>query len=281
MPLPDNEIIAGLLDGLEIRSAGFIVTVYGDIVVPRGGVLWTGTLIETCAQIGINESLVRTAVSRLVAANRLKGERAGRRSYYRLDASARQEFDQAAALLFAPDIPARGWQILHAPDLTPEAAGALRLGHMGGSVWLRPDRGRAPPEGAVCFRAADPQRLDQVAQYWDLSDLDLRYRDMLARFGDLARTAPGGGLTDLTALVARLLLVHVYRGVMLRDPRLPQDALPPDWKGHAARALFRGLYTALTPQAERHIGAHFEGVGGRLPARTSQTDERLAGFRQS
>lgn len=281
MSAAERDIIAGLLDGLDLRSAGFIVTVYGDVVVPRGGVLWTGTLIAICAEVGINESLVRTAVSRLVAAHRLTGERAGRRSYYRLDASARQEFDQAAALLYAEDRPAQGWQILHAPEMTPEAARALRLGHMGGPVWLRPDRGRAPPEGAICFPAGDPQALGEVAQFWDLSELDLRYGDMLARFGDLARIAPGGGLSDLTALVARLLLVHVYRGVMLRDPRLPQEALPPDWRGHAARDLFRGLYAALTPQADRHVGAHFEGVDGLLPTGTPQTAARLAGFLQS
>ncbi|WP_299908251.1 PaaX family transcriptional regulator C-terminal domain-containing protein [uncultured Paracoccus sp.] len=277
MSSADRDIIAGLLDGLDIRSAGFIVTVYGDVVVPRGGVLWTGTLIAICGEVGINESLVRTAVSRLVAAHRLTGERAGRRSYYRLDASARQEFDAAAALLYAEDKPARGWQILHAPAMTPEAARGLRLGHMGGPVWIRPDRGRPAPEGATCFPAADPPVLGEVAQFWDLSDLDLRYRDLLARFGDLAGIAPDGGLADLTALVARLLLVHVYRGVMLRDPRLPQGALPPGWKGQEARALFRGLYAALTPQAERYVAAHFEGVGGLLPARTQQTEARLAG----
>ena len=66
--------------------------------VPRGGVLWTGTLIELCGSAGINESLVRTAVSRLVAAERLAGERIGRRSYYRLAEAARAEFQQAADL---------------------------------------------------------------------------------------------------------------------------------------------------------------------------------------
>lgn len=67
-----DEAIARLLAGVELRSAPFIVTIYGDVVVPRGGVLWTGTLIDICARVGINESLVRTAVSRLVAAGSLR-----------------------------------------------------------------------------------------------------------------------------------------------------------------------------------------------------------------
>ena len=66
---------------VAFAMGAFIVTVYGDVVVPRGGVLWTGTLIEVCERVGISESLVRTAVSRLVAAHRLRGERLGRHSY--------------------------------------------------------------------------------------------------------------------------------------------------------------------------------------------------------
>ncbi len=274
----DDNVIAGILAGLELRSASFIVTIYGDVVVPRGGVLWTGTLIELCSRVGISESLVRTAVSRLVTANRLTGERAGRRSYYRLDASARQEFDRAAALLYARDAPAQGWQILHAPGLTEDRARHLRLGHLGGQVFIRPDRGEPPPADAVLFRAADPllpadALPADIAGYWDLTGLQLRYLDMLARFGGVERAV--GRISDETALIVRLLLVEVYRHVLLRDPRLPVQVLPADWHGHAARDLFRRLYVALTPAAERHIAARLEAIEAFLPARTRQSDRRL------
>ncbi|MDQ7774462.1 PaaX family transcriptional regulator C-terminal domain-containing protein [Paracoccus sp. DMF] len=270
-----EELIRSILAGTELRSASFIVTVYGDVVVPRGGVLWTGTLIEICDRVGISESLVRTAVSRLVAAKRLCGERAGRRSYYRLDASAGQEFQRAAALLYAPDPPARGWQILHAPDLPEDQARHLRLGQMAPGVFIRPDRGQPVPPGALVFPAGDPQPLAEVARYWNLSALQARYRDMLARFSPVETADP---LPDETALVIRLLLVETYRHVLLRDPRLPAQALPGDWQGGAARALFDRLYARLTPGAERHIAARFEGVDGPLPAQTALTQARLVGM---
>ena len=269
----EADLLANLSRGLEPSSASFIVTVYGDVVVPRGEVLWTGSLIEVCARVGINESLVRTAVSRLVAASRLCGERAGRRSYYRLDVSAREEFDEAAALLYARESPPRGWQILHAPALPREQARALRLGCMGGQVFIRPDRGQEAPAGAVLFCAGDPGDPAEVAQYWDLSALQARYLDMLRRFGGIERMV--GRISDETALIVRLLLVEVYRHVLLRDPRLPAEALPADWKGAPARDLFRRLYGALTPAAERHISARLEGPDGFLPARTVQTNRRL------
>ena len=66
--MAQDDLIRSILTGTELRSASFIVTLYGDVAVPRGGVLWTGTLIEICARVGISESLVRTAVSRLVTA---------------------------------------------------------------------------------------------------------------------------------------------------------------------------------------------------------------------
>lgn len=89
--------------------------------------MWTGTLIELCRCVGTNELLVRTSVSRLVAASRLEGERIGRRSYYRLRSSAVAEFMQAADLLYGPDRPVRGWQILHDTDLRPEDARGLLI----------------------------------------------------------------------------------------------------------------------------------------------------------
>ena len=52
------------------RAPAFLVTLYGDVVEPRGGTLWMGSLIECCAMHGLSESLVRTAVSRLVGAGR-------------------------------------------------------------------------------------------------------------------------------------------------------------------------------------------------------------------
>lgn len=271
-----RQLIAGILDGLELRSAPFIVTIYGDVVVPRGGVLWTGNLIETCERVGISETLVRTAVSRLVAADRLTGERFGRRSYYRLATAARREFDEAARLLYAADTATRGWQVLHAPALNPDDARRQRMGHMGGAVYIRPDRGQDVPSGALCLRAVDPAEGTRIGDFWDLSDLHSRYLDVLSRYRPVLQ-ALNDGLDDEAALTARLLLVHSYRGVLLRDPRLPESALPADWKGSEARDMFRTLYQRLSPGAERWIASRFEGVDGFLPARTPQTEARRAG----
>jgi phenylacetic acid degradation operon negative regulatory protein len=262
---------------LRLNAAAFIVTIYGDIVVPRGGVLWTGTLIDLCGGAGISETLVRTAVSRLVAADQLVGERIGRRSFYRLQARAAATFQQAADLLYGPDRPARGWQIIHAPDLRPEDARHQRMGHMGGPVFIRPDRGQPPPPGTLVFHAETVTTADPLAGFWDLSALRDGYDGFMALF----RTVDPGALDAERALVMRLLLVHAYRMVLLRDPRLPPDHLPADWNGAEARAMFRALYRALTPAAHRHIAAQCEGAEGVLPAETEATALRMAGLGHS
>lgn len=273
-----DDVIARLLDGVDLRSAPFIVTIYGDVVVPRGGVLWTGTLIDICARVGINESLVRTAVSRLVAAQQLAGERAGRRSYYRLDASAQTEFGHAARLLYSTEAPPRGWQVLYAPALSEREVKRLRLGHMDGAVYIRPDRDQAVPPDALMLRAEPVEMPEAVARFWDLSALQAQYIDIHARFAPLLHHAEQGALSDEASLVARLLLVHLYRNVLLRDPRLPAVALPADWMGGEVRKMFRKTYLALSGAAERHVAASFEGIDGPLPAHTPESNARLAGL---
>lgn len=264
--------IPAVVASLRLNAAAFIVTIYGDVVVPRGGVLWTGTLIRLCARVGINESLVRTAVSRLVAADQLNGERMGRRSYYRLKPSAADAFQQAADLLYGPDRPARGWQVIHCPDMRPEEAQRQRMGHMGGPVFIRPDRGQPLPEGALVFHAETVTTDRPLAGFWDLSAL----RDGYERFMALFQLIDPANLSDEAALVTRLLLVHGYRMVLLRDPCLPPEHLAADWNGAEARALFRRLYLSLTPAAHRHVAAFCEGGEGLLPAETNATKRRLS-----
>ena len=261
---------AKIASALRPKAAAFIVTVYGDVVVPRGGVLWTGTLIELCSMVGINESLVRTAVSRLVATSQLDGERVGRRSYYRLRRSAAADFQRAADLLYGPDRPARGWQIIHDPEITAEDAVRQRMGHMGGSVFIRPDRGQGARDGALVFHAEAITAPERMAGFWDLSALRAGY----ARFVDLFGAIDPAGMSDSQALMVRLLMVHAYRMVLLRDPRLPQEHLPEAWNGAEARHLFRRLYLALTPGAHRYVALSCEGVGGTLPAETEATRQR-------
>ena len=149
-----------LLDGERLRAASFIVTIYGDVVEPRGGLLWMGTLIEVCARAGISETRVRTAVSRLVAAGRLEGTREGRRSFYRLTPSAAHRVRRRVGPhLRPPPRPAPGSSRCSPP---PRRRPRLPRGFasVGPGVLLGPDDGRAPALGDRAARrlARRPRR---------------------------------------------------------------------------------------------------------------------------
>lgn len=277
-------LIRGIIEESPLKAAGFIVTIYGDVVEPRGGVVWTGNLIETCATVGISETLVRTAVSRLVAAGQLSGEREGRRSFYRLAAPARTEFAAAARLLFGPPEMADWHFVQLTGDAPDEAMQQLeRAGHARLGPRLAVGARAIPvlKQPAVVFRAevvSGEGDLDAfAADHWNLVQHADAYRGFIDRFRRLADLlSKGTRLSAAESLVARLVLVHQFRLVVLRDPRLPQVALPTDWPGDAARSLFTDLYLRLSPEADQHVAHHFVTMDGALPETSEATARRLS-----
>lgn len=271
--------IAALAGAEPPRAPAFIVTIYGDVVEPRGGMLWMGTLIESCARHGLNESLVRTAVSRLVGAGRLEGVRIGRKSYYRLSGAARAEFREAARLLFAPPPAPEDW-LLCLSDGLREADLPLPWTRLAPNVALAPNREDIGPLAGVMMRA---RQLDGqgdlgalAAERWDLDAVAAAYGDFLETHGGLRDLLAGAvPLSPENALALRLRLVHDYRHAALSDPRLPRAACPQDWPANAARGLFVAAYLGLSKAAEAHVGTRFLSPDGHLPAHNAETERRL------
>ena len=276
--------VEGCLAAPPPRAGSFIVTIYGDVVEPRGEALWMGTLIEVCADHGISEGLVRTAVSRLVASGRLVGERQGRKSYYRLTQEARREFAAAARVLFAPPPVGDGWLIaLDTGGLSAEHQAAGWTEAAGCAI--APKREDLPRPAGVLFSArpvaGDDNLRDFARRRWNLTPTEAAYRDFVERFrGAAEAVAEGCECEGATSLALRLRLVHEYRRVLLSDPRLPAAALPPDWPGAAARQLFVSLYLALAEKADRHVHLTFRDGAGRLTLESSATRARLDALRR-
>ena len=259
---------ARLLDAFPVSAGAFVVTLYGDVGAPRGGRLWMGEIVETCAALGISGTRVRTAASRLSESGRIAGERIGRRSLYRLTESAEAEFARATRLIYAPPAPAplSGWILIPLPagparEKMAARLGRARFGLAQPHLAILPDRGEpAPQVDAPVFRAASRDDLTElVSGAWPLEDLAARMRGFIDGFAPLspADCAPE------EALALRLLLVHIWRAIALTDPVLPPGLLPPDWPGAEARRLFARLYRGLSPAAERAAAARFTDLEGR------------------
>jgi phenylacetic acid degradation operon negative regulatory protein len=264
-----DAILARLRDQPS-RTGSLIITLYGDAIAPRGGALWLGSLLALFRAMGVADGVVRTAVSRLAADDWLDRNRMGRNSFYRLTTRAARVTEDATPRIYGPlNRPWVGRLRLALLDPGPERDGlraALTEAGYGAvlpGLMVAPDSAAAPESDGVTMLLADAggeegRRLARRA--WPLDDLAQRYVAFLDMF------QPGGVPADPEeALLARMVLIHEWRRVVLRDPRLPAALLPADWPGRAARlraaALYEGLYTA----SERWLDTHGLNESGALP----------------
>ena len=262
------------------RIWSLIVTLYGDAIVPRGGSLWIGSLIEIMGLFQIDAGHVRTAVSRLSSDGWLASTKRGRASYYRLTRSGEAEFLQATQRIYS-GVPEMGGE-MQVVVIGPKAGdpAALRAGLTGagyaalspvihvGFEALSDDLARRVGVFVMIPRRDDRQALAAAA--FRLDEVSQAYRDFIALFAPLSEVLDAGALdarplTEEDALVVRTLLIHAFRRVVLRDPGLPADLLPPDWQGNAARALAGRIYAGVVGPSERFLDHHGKTEEGALP----------------
>lgn len=274
-------VIEQILKTFPVRAGSFIVTLYGDVVAPRGGEIWMGNIIKICDAVGISESRVRTAVSRLVASGRIEGEKDGRKSYYRLTTKANAEFSRAAQLIYRrPRASAvRGWHLVVLPQGSEREAlvtrlSTLRFGMAQPHLAILPDRGQELPSlGAPHFRATTEDDVSELVRgAWPLEDLSARIDRFVTGFSALR----GIKCAPADALGLRLLLVHIFREIALSDPAIPTELLPDDWRGLEARTLFAQLYLELSPAADAAIAENLVNQAGPLQADPTRIARRIA-----
>lgn len=291
MARPRRAPLEHLLDHVRAepsRTWSIIISLYGDAIVPRGGSVWTGTVQQFCAHLGINDGVVRTAMSRLAADGWLTRRRAGRLSFYALSARGHATFRDAATHIYTQQPPR--WH--GAYDLvivqTPGDREALRtdmaaagFGALGPDMWLAP-AGQAPPARlpdhlTLSLSGDDASQRALAARVWPIAGIAAAYERFLTAFRPLhAAVTADRALSDLDALAVRVLLVHEYRRIVLRDPILPAEILPTAWPGAAARRLCAEVYSRVLPASERWLDAHARGDGGAPLPRARDLHRRFA-----
>ena len=269
------------------RTGSIVITVFGDAIVPRGGSVWLGTLLEFFNQLDIDSGVVRTAMSRLAADGWLEREKVGRNSFYRLANKGRQTFAAATRHIYDP--PPSGWtgrfELLligngEDRDASREALRNAGFGSPLPGVWIAPSGVPVPDEAAAAIRleisAEDDSGRRLLRESWPLERIADAYLKFIKTFEPLCgwiggRQKPG----DADAFTARVLLIHHYRRVVLRDPLLPTALLPADWPGRAARRLCGELYRGLLPASEQWLDRHASNQDGPLPKVGVQLSRRF------
>lgn len=264
------------------RTWSIIISFFGDAIMPRGGAVWLGTVLAFFKGMGVGDNVVRSAVSRLASEHWLTRSRQGRHSFYHLAPRGQDAFAQAARHIYHHH--PQGWQggfeaILAIEPTVREALEQAGFGMALPGLFITPSPA-TPPVAALQFTlTGTPDALRELAaRSWNLTALATSYERFLHVFSPL-RQALGQGLalTPQEAILARVLLIHEYRRIALRDPMLPYALLPATWPGETALGCCAAIYKSLLPASEQWLDAHARGPESYpLPA-TPEVFRRFGG----
>jgi phenylacetic acid degradation operon negative regulatory protein len=289
----------------RVQASSLIVTIFGDAVLPRGGRVWLGSLIQLLEPMQLNERLVRTSVFRLVKDGWLSAETVGRRANYALTPWGRRRFEEASSQIYAAQAPVwdKRWRMmLVVGELSTRQREQLRrtlfwkgFGLIGPNCFIHPGvqlgevidalsaeglQALLPqlvPMMAEDFQSAPAASdVDLVTRAWDLSALGQSYAEFVAMYAPILAHAQAVSVADdKQAFLLRMLLIHDYRRLLLRDPELPDALLPSDWSGRQARALCKELYKQIEAASEQYLDKTLQLADGPMLARDSGVGERF------
>lgn len=278
---PLDRYLSRLIKSDPPRAKSLCVSLLGDALTLHGGAIWLGDLIELLAPLGINERLLRTSVFRLVAQGWLCTERHGRRSLYLISEHGARHTAHASRRIYegAPPEWNGEWTLVALPrtgnGLTERAQLRHELlwegfGMITPGLFAHPHiEARAAheileklniPDRALVLSARDLAGAGGLpiaslaAQCWNLDEVAEQYWQFNRHFGPLEKRLETP-VAPAAAFIARVLLLHRWRRIVLHDPQLPAVMLPDDWPGHTARALCGRIYWRVFDASEAHLDA--------------------------
>jgi phenylacetic acid degradation operon negative regulatory protein len=305
--LPD--LVADIAAQLKLAATSLIITIYGDSISQHGGAAWLGSLVRFAKPAGLTEGAIRTAAFRLASEGWLIAEQVGRKSFYRLTEMGWHQCEAAHGRIFFPPDENwdRRWTLVSLLPSAKDTAGrdSFRsdlhwqgFGQLTTGAFLHP----TPDDAVLRQTIADSGLTDnvlvmrtQIEEWnspsavqealrgcWDLKRVAAGYAGFLAMFRPI-----GQGLQETASIdpalsfTIRTLVIHAFRRVQLHDPKLPEELLPPDWPGNAARLLCRNLYKCVEEAAEQHLANELKTADGRAPDALPIYYQRFGGLRDT
>jgi len=267
------------------KTGSLIISCFGDAVLPRGGRIWLGSLIQLLKPLQLNDRLIRTSIFRLAQEEWMHAETVGRRADYMLTPAGQRRFEESARHIYAAHTPLwdRRWRlIMVVSDLSAKQRDRLRralfwqgFGVAGSDCFVHPSadltsaldglrtdgmgevlKFLVPMIAADAGSEASARDIDMVQRAWNLNQLGASYVEFSKHYRPILESLRHEGLNTLSdenAFLMRILLIHDYRRLLLRDPELPDVLLPRNWPGHQAREMCKEIYLRLLTPSERHI----------------------------
>jgi phenylacetic acid degradation operon negative regulatory protein len=266
-------------------ARSILLTILGEFVHPDHRPVWTATLVEALAVLGVEEKAARQALSRTAAEGLLESARHGRRVLWHLTEGGRDLLEEGTERIYGFMRAQRPWdgRWLVLTVAIPETQRQLRhrlrtrltwlgLGSPTPGLWVTPDAGKSDAVNAVVRELrlegqafawvgpasgiGDETRL--LADAWDLAEVEERYLVFIDLFEKQQSSGPR------SAFRAQVELVQDWRQFPFLDPDLPAELLDHDWPGPRAAAAFHDRHSRWARDA-RAAWQELERVGGPLP----------------
>ncbi len=300
-----RRLVTHLKESHRFSPKAIISTVFGDLILPHGGYIWLGSLVESASLFNISASHARTSILRLGYEGWLKNFRVGKLSYYTMSEDVMRDYvtpvygvpneawtnDWLIVFTAMADLPKQAYTKLRQAliwegvgQLSPHvfivpAADGERVRHVLGEFKLD---NRVQMLSAQTLVGNNPDLVRRMArEAWALSEIEKNYEGFLARFRPLLQVIErhGESLEDETCFVIRTLLMLDYRVIAIRDPHLPSSLLPHPWAGHAAFALCKALYQQVLNGSEAYLHRVMKTSDGPLMPPNQMLWGRFGGLR--
>jgi phenylacetic acid degradation operon negative regulatory protein len=267
---------------LTPRHQQLIVTIFGLYARAEGDALPVAALVRLMGELGVEAAGVRSSVSRLKRRGVLEGKKEDGVASYGIVPGRIDMFAEGDTRIFSPSRSAVNDKWLLVVFSIPETLRAKRhilrseltrmgFGSVTSGVWIAPERtwarakqqlDRLGLEPYLDFFSAEhlsPLELARkVATWWDLEALDSMYADFIAKYEGLkvkwdGRQGDPSEDTVHDAFADYVPMITEWRRLPYKDPGLPAELLPSDWKGMLAEELFGDLHRLLRSPARDYV----------------------------
>ncbi len=274
-----------------LRTQFIVFVLFGDIIVPSGGWVWTRSLLQMLSVLGVSERAARSTLSRMRRKGWLKPERDGRHSLYTLTARGRHITDEGSARIFEPR--RRDWDgqwhmvVYSLPEHKRKLRNDLRkrlawlgYGRLAPGTWISPHNRRVEVDNMLGdldahhyaqmfsgLRLANGDDRDIVERCWDLKGLNQQYARFVARWEPqydrcAAALVRGAGPSPAECFGQRFWITQEYSPFPRQDPNLPDVLLPAGWLGEKAAEVFNGYRGLLHARMSEFIESVSRGPNG-------------------
>ncbi len=300
-----SQFIQHAIQSQPISGTSLIISLYGDALHHRGGEVWLGSLTNLLEPMGFTDRFVRTSVFRLQKESWLDVEKIGRRSYYRISERGQNQFRHAESKIYQSEQPDWDgkWDLLLLEAANKEDKLRLKkelswlgFGQFNSSLMAAPSCAQSDipsllselnaAEHAIYFRADYPSARSEknlkelVSNAWSLQEVAEHYHQFIMLFRPLAlllKDITDKQISPAQCFQLRLLLIHFYRRVILKDPLLPDELLPAQWEGQIARHLCTNIYQRVDQAATQYVSQICETTVGELPQPSTSYYRRFGG----